>query len=172
MQLIVMRVCNCGDTKNGYFTVTFTDGDGNVTESKETGNKIDYSALYGTVTITLADEDGEQLKTVVVTAQEKTVEPTTPEQPEQPDEPNVPEQPEDPTEPTNPEQPDEPTTPDEPNTDEPTVPDEPNTEVPEAGKGGNGVAVALFVILIVLALGGVAGFIVYKKIKNKKKGGK
>ena len=168
MSLIVMRVCNCGDTKNGYFTVTFTDEDGNVTESKETGNKIDYSEMFGQVIINIADENGEQLKTVVVTAQEKPVEPTTP---EQPDNPNVPEQPEDPTEPTTPEQPEqpsEPTTPDEPNTDEPTTPDEPNTDVTETEKGGNGVAVALFVILVVLAVGGVGGFIAFKKIKAKK----
>lgn len=72
MSLIVMRVCNCGDVKNGYYTVTFTDDEGVVTESKETGNAIDYSAYYGQVVITLADENGEQLKTVVVTAAGKT----------------------------------------------------------------------------------------------------
>ena len=164
MQVIVMRVCACGNVKNGYFAVTFTDEDGNVTESKETGNKIDYSELYGQVVITLADENGELLKTVVVTAKEKPVEPTEPELPENPDEPKEPETPEDPTEPTTPEepeQPNEPTTPDEPN-----VPDEPNTEVKE--NGSNGVAIALFVILVVLALGGVGGFIAFKKIKAKK----
>ncbi len=143
-----MRICNCGDKKSGYFAVTFTDEEGNVTERKETGNKIDYSEFYGQVIITLADESGEQLKTVVVTAQEKPVEPTEPDTPVVPDEPT------------------EPTTPDEPN-----VPDEPNTDITETEKGGNGVAVALFVILVALALGGVAGFVIFKKIKNKKNGG-
>jgi len=170
MNLIVMRVCNCGDTKNGYFTVRFTDEDGVVTERKETGNKIDYSAFYGQVVITLADEEGTELKTTVVTAQEKPVvpvepdEPTTPVEPDKPDEPI--EKPDEPTTPVEPEKPDEPSTPvepeqpDEPKADEPTD----NTEK----KGGNGVAIALFVILVLLAVGGVAGFIVYKKIKSKK----
>ncbi|MDE6868610.1 MAG: hypothetical protein K2J83_05685, partial [Clostridia bacterium] len=58
--------------------------------------------------------------------------------------------------------------PDDTNGDEPTVPDEPNTDVTETEKGGNGVAIALFVILVVLAIGGVAGFIIFKKLKNKK----
>ena len=170
MCLLVMRVCDCGDVKNGYYTVTFTDEEGNVTERKETGNKIDYSALYGTVTITLADENGEQLKTIVVTAKEKPVEPTEPDTPENPDEPNVPDEPKEPETPDTPKEPENPDEPKEPITpDEPKEPDEPNTEI--ENNGGNGVAVALFVILIVLAVGGVAGFIIFKKIKNKKNGG-
>lgn len=166
--------------KNGYFNVKFTDEDGVVTESKETGNKIDYSAFYGQVVITLADEEGTELKTVTVLAQEKPVvpvepdepiEPTNPDEPTTPEEPKQPEQPDEPTTPVEPEQPDEPTTPVEPEQPDEPKADEPTTEVTEK-KGGNGVAIALFVILVLLAVGGVAGFIVYKKIKNKKNGGK
>lgn len=157
-QLIVMRVCNCGDMKSGYFNVTFTDGDGVITESKQTGNKFDYSELYGTVTITLADEDGAELKTVVVTAKEKPVEPTEPVQPENPDEPKKPEQPDEPSEPI---VPDEPNTSDDNNMDKPA-------ETEKSNKGGNGAAIALFVIMVVLAFGGVGGFILFKKIKAKK----
>ena len=158
MSIIVMRVCACGDTKNGYYNVTFTNENGVVTESKETGNKIDYSAYYGQVIITLADENGEQLKTLTVTAQEKPVEPDTP---ETPDEPNVPVTPEQPDEPITPVEPEQPNTPNEPNVDEST------TDV-ETEKSGSGVAIALFVIMVVLAIGGVAGFIIFKKLKNKK----
>ena len=162
---IVLRICNCGDKKSGYFAVTFTDEEGNVTERKETGNKIDYSEFYGQVIITLADESGVELKTVVVTAQEKPVEPTEPEQPVIPDEPTVPNEP---TTPVEPEQPTEPTIPDEPNQPDEPKADEPNADLTETKKGGNGTAIALFVILVVLALGGVGGFIAYKKIKAKK----
>ena len=165
MSLIVLRICNCGDKKSGYFAVTFTDEDGVVTERKETGNKIDYSEFYGQVIISIADESGEQLKTLAVTAQEKPVEPTEPEQPVIPDEPTVPNEP---TTPVEPEQPTEPTIPDEPNQPDEPKADEPNTDLTETKKGGNGTAIALFVILVVLALGGVGGFIAYKKIKAKK----
>ena len=169
MQIIVMRVCACGNVKNGYFTVTFTDEDGNVTESKEIGNKIGYSELYGQVAITIADENGEVLKTVVVTAKEKPVEPTEPELPEQPTEPTTPEEPEQPNEPTTPDEPIIPDVPEQP--DKPTIPDESNKDLTN-GNNNDGVAIALFVILIVLSLGSAAGFIIYKKLKNKKNGGK
>ena len=165
MSLLVMRVCNCGDVKNGYFTVTFTNDEGNVTESKLTGNKIDYSAYFGQVVISLADESGEQLKTVVVTAKEKPAEPIEPETPAVPDEPTIPNEPEQPVEPTTPIEPEQP---DEPKAEEPATSDEPNSDITDTKKGGNGVAVTLFVILIVLALGGGAGFVLYKKIKAKK----
>ncbi|MDE6293562.1 MAG: hypothetical protein K2L88_02935, partial [Clostridiales bacterium] len=92
--------------------------------------------------------------------------PTIPDEPPEPDEPHVPDEPTDPDEPTTPENPDEPTEPKQP--DVPTTPDEPNTDLTETKEGGNGVAVALFVILVVLALGGVGGFIIYKKVKAKK----
>ena len=168
MHLIAMRVCDCGDTKNGYFTVTLTGEDGVITESKVAGNKIDYSALYGKVSVTLTDEEGTALKTVSVTAQEK---PAEPENPDVPDEPNQPEQPEQPTEPMPPDNPNEPDVPEEPTTpNEPDTPDEPTTDA-ENDKG-KGAAIALFVILVVLALGGVAAFIFVKKLKNKKNGGK
>lgn len=157
MSLVVMRVCNCGDTKSGYFTVTFTDEDGIVTESKIAGNKIDYSAFYGQVLISITDEEGTDLKTTLVTANEKVAEPTVPEQPEQPIEPNKP---------VEPEQPNEPSMPIEP--EQPSQPDEPITNTTESNNSSNSTAVALFIIIIVLALGGVGGFILYKKLKNRK----
>ena len=164
MSLIVMRVCACGDTKNGYFNVTFRDMDGNITERKETGNRIDYSEFYGQLVITLADETGEQLKTVVVTAAEKPVEPTEPDTPDQPDEPT---QPDNPTKPDTPDTPDEPTKPDQP--DEPTQPDNPD-DGEQLSKGKNGVtSIVLFVLLIVLAGGGLAAYLIIRKKKNNNK---
>ena len=168
MSVIVMRVCACGDVKNGYYNVSFTNDEGEVTEFKETGNKIDYSAMFGQVVISIADENCEQLKTVAVTAQEKTVDSTIPDEPPVPDEPSTPDEPKQPYEPTEPTNPEEPNQPDDPSANELTTPDEPNADISESKKGGNGVAIALFVILIVLALGGVGGFIAYKKIKAKR----
>jgi hypothetical protein len=164
MSLIVMRVCKCGDTKNVYFNVTFTDEDGNISKSKQAGNKIDYSEFYGQVLISVSDETGVALKTVVVTAQGKPVDPVIPDQPENPTEPNDPVNPVEPEKPTEPNEPNEPNKPDQP--DEPNVSDKPNQA--EENNGGKGAAVAIFVVMILLAVGGIGGFFLYKKIKAKK----
>ena len=89
-----MRVCECGDMKNGYFNVSFTDEDGVVSEIKQAGNRIDYSELYGQVVISISDEAGVALKTIAVSAQEKPVDPVIPDQPEKPTEPTDPVDPE------------------------------------------------------------------------------
>ena len=76
------------------FAVKFTDEDGVITDGYVTGRVIDYSELYGEITVTITNESGDELTTLTVKAQEKAVEPTVPvepEQPEQPDEPTVPE---------------------------------------------------------------------------------
>ena len=182
MNILVLRACVCGETYNGYYTVYFTDEDGNISEIKQTGNRIDYSEMYGFLEVRITDEDGADRWILSVQANEKPTEPTEPIEPSEPIEPTEPVEPTTPDEPSNPETPDNPNNPETPNEqdkpDEPKTDNEPNkpddgsnTDNPEPEKK-NGTAIALMVIFIVVVVGGIVGLIVYKKIKSKKNGGK
>ena len=127
--------------------------------------QVSYADKTGVYTVTVSDENGNELKSFAVQGKEKEV-PTKPSEPQEPTEPIEPNTPDEPTEPKEPETPDKPSKPTEPNTpQEPTTPNGAETE--KSGKG-NGVAVALFVIMLVLLAGGAVAFVLVRKFRNGK----
>lgn len=149
--LTVDYSCECGEKNNDVLRIMFESADGEgVTFAVNEYGQVDFSNLTdGSYQVTVADLDGEVLTSIDILVGEKT--PDVPDEPITPDEPS------------------EPTTPDEPT--EPTEPTEPeafdNGEQKEESKTFP-VTLILFIVLIVLAIGGAVTYIIIKKKKSNK----
>lgn len=140
--LILNYSCDCGETDNESLTVVFKDAGGNdFTLPINADGQVDFSELNGTYEVTVMDETNEILTMFEVRVGNQ---PNIPDEPENPDTPDEPEQPDDSDDKGN---------------------DTDNGEKPS--KSGSSVGVVLFVVLALIAVGGVATFIIIKK-KNKK----
>ena len=138
--MVLSYTCDCGEVFNEQLAVTFTDENGAVvTLPIDENGQVDFSELVGMYEVSITDEKGEVLTRFEVTMSEK-----TPVEPNEPDDESG-----DITEPEN-----------------PNDKGDGNIEQPEE-KNDSNLATVLFAILAILAISGVATFIIIKK-KNKK----
>ena len=157
--MTVSYLCECGDNHTEFIKVEFTsaeDGSGVVLIPGENG-ELDFAVLEGKYTITVTNDNGEELMFYEVTlAKNEPIEPAEPVTPDKPSE-------EKPGE-DKPSEPETPDTPSDSKTDKPT--DKGNAEKEEKKTSAAGI---LLPILFVLGIGAVVTLVVLKKKNGKNK---